>query len=397
MSGETVLVTSRGAASYDFGSEHPMRAVRTDLTVSLATDLGVLTRPVWRRHDALPATSKELALVHTDTYVAIVGASDRVPAEILARVGLGPGDTPVFQGIDDAARGVVGGSLAAADAVWRGGAVHAVNLSGGLHHAMAGHASGFCVYNDAAIAIRALLRDGCSRVAYVDLDGHHGDGVEAAFVADPRVLTISLHQHGHTLFPGSGFATDVGDGEGAGYAVNVALPPMTTDSGWLRAFSAVVPLLLRDFAPDVVVTQCGCDAHVRDPLTELAVTVEGFTAAYQALHALTHEICDGRWVVLGGGGYDLTSAVPRSWTQLLAVVSDAPIALDAPLPESWREHCQALTGWVAPSRLGDVGRAVEWKPWDAGDGDAEDPVDRAIAATRRAVLPLHGLDPLCDR
>lgn len=397
MTGDALLVTSRGAAAYDFGSEHPMRAVRTDLAMSLAEDLGVLRRPVWRRLDAPRASSTELALVHSDAYVALVGAADRVPAGILASVGLGPGDTPVFAGIDGAARAVVGASIAAAAAVWRGSAVHAVNLSGGLHHAMADHASGFCVYNDAAIAIRTLLRDGCARVAYVDLDGHHGDGVEAAFITDPRVLTVSLHQDGRTLFPGSGFPTDVGVGDGAGYAANVALPPLTTDSGWLRAFSGVVPVLLREFAPEVIVTQCGCDAHVRDPLTELAMTVEGFTAAYETLHELAHEICDGRWVVLGGGGYDLTSAVPRSWAQLLAVVSDESVEFDAMLPEAWRDHCRALCGLVAPRSLGDTGSVVEYKRWDAGEGDADDPVDRAIAATRRAVLPLHGLDPLCDR
>ena len=199
----------------------------------------------------------------------------------------------------EAAAHVVGASLEAFRQVWSGESLHAANITGGLHHAMPDRASGFCVYNDVAIGIRWLLEQGAERVAYVDVDVHHGDGVEAIFWDDPRVLTISLHETGQFLFPGTGFSGDVG-GEGAeGSAVNVALPPGTADAGWLRAFHAVVPDLVREFAPDVLVTQHGCDSHAEDPLAHLMLSVDGQRAAYVALHELAHEVADGRWVATG--------------------------------------------------------------------------------------------------
>lgn len=384
MSGDVLLVSSPQAAAYDLGEGHPMRAIRGELTTALATSLGIMQRPVWSRMDAGIARDEELALVHTETYIALVRAADRLPPQILASVGLGTADNPVVPGLHDAAAAVCGASLAAVQAVWSGSALHAVNLSGGLHHAMPNQASGFCVYNDAAIAISDLLRSGCPRVAYVDLDAHHGDGVEAVFASDPRVTTISLHQDGRTLFPGTGFATDVGAVGAEGTTVNLALPPGTDDAGWLRAFAAVVPELLRSFAPNVLVMQAGCDGHRRDPLTDLQLTVEGFSIAYALMHELAHEVAGGRWVVLGGGGYDLGSAVPRAWTQLLATVSDLALPFDTPLPESWRETSRHLTGKPAPTMLGDGDGNVSWSAWD-GD-DRHDPLDRSIRATRDAVF-----------
>src|SRR6185437_3027684 len=193
-----------------------------------------------------------------------------------------------------------------------GAVEHAVNIAGGLHHAMPGNASGFCIFNDAALGIRTLLGRGAGKVAYVDIDVHHGDGVQAMFYDDPRVLTISLHQDPRTLFPGTGFAGETGLGPGAGCAVNLALPPGTGDDGWLRAFEAVVPGAVRAFRPEVLVTQCGCDTHHEDPLADLALTVDGQRAAYAALHELAHQVAGGRWLALGGGGYGVLRCVPRS-------------------------------------------------------------------------------------
>jgi acetoin utilization protein AcuC len=397
MTAAITLVTSLAARDYELGSDHPMRAVRAELSIKLADSLGVLTRPVWHTLEAEPAQPPDLALVHSDRYVGMVRASERLPAGILANVGLGTEDTPVFAGIHDAASGVVGATLAACRSVWSGDSVHAVNLVGGLHHAMPESASGFCVYNDVAVGIADLLRAGCSRIAYVDLDAHHGDGVEAVFRSDSRVLTISLHQDGRTIFPGTGSSSDIGSVGAEGSAVNLPLSMGTGDAGWLRGLSALVPVLLREFAPEIIVTQCGCDAHVRDPLTDLRVTVEGFTAAYTLMHRLAHELCGGRWVVLGGGGYDLGSAVPRSWTQLLAVSSGEALPAGTALPDGWRAEATLRSGQEAPLRLGDSTAPLVWQPWDAGDGDPDDPLDRAVAATRRAVLPLHGLDPFYDR
>jgi acetoin utilization protein AcuC len=277
---------------------------------------------------------------------------------------------------------------------------------------MRSRASGFCVYNDPAIAIADLLESGAERIAYVDVDVHHGDGVQAAFYADPRVLTVSLHQSPLSLFPGSGFPEEVGTGKAVGTSVNVALPPGTADAGWLRAFHAVVPGLLRAFRPQILVTQCGCDTHHEDPLADLALTIDGQRASYAALHALAHELCDGRWLALGGGGYGLVRCVPRAWTHLLAELAGGPLPGQTRIPADWQEEVRArglrtepparmteagrATGVVDPEGGGSAGSASPdgelpaYRPWQPG---AETPLDRAIAATRRAVYPLHGLDP----
>jgi len=397
VSGSVALAENPLSASYDFGAEHPMRAARAELALDLARSLGVMDRTSWCRISAPTAESRELALVHSSTYIAMVRSAGRVPVTILHAFGLGTNDTPIFEGIHEAASAVVGASISACRSVWSRRTTHAVSLVGGLHHAMPENASGFCVYNDVAIGIADMLAAGCCRVAYVDLDAHHGDGVETVFASDPRVLTISIHQDGRTIFPGTGHSTEVGSLAGEGFSVNVPLPPGTSDHEWLRALTAVVPVLLRTFRPEVMVAQCGCDAHVRDPLTDLQMTVDGFTVAYQLIHDLAHELCDGRLIVLGGGGYDLGSAVPRSWSQLLAVVSGEVLPSETAIPEPWREFTGHLTGASAPAVLGDRVDPVRWQPWDAGDGDPDNLVDRAIARTRRAVFPLHALDPFSDR
>ena len=246
-----------------------------------------------------------------------------------------------------AASHVVGATAEAFRQVWSGESLHSANITGGLHHAMPDRASGFCIYNDVAVGIRWLLDQGASKVAYVDVDVHHGDGVEKIFYDDPRVLTISLHETGQTLFPGTGFPQDVGGPDAQGSAVNVALPPGTSDAGWLRAFHAVVPPLLREFAPEVLVTQHGCDSHRDDPLADLMLSVDGQRASYLALHDLAHEVCDGQWVVTGGGGYALVEVVPRAWTHLLAVVGGHP--LDVVDPDA-RRLAGVRPGAARPAR-----------------------------------------------
>jgi acetoin utilization protein AcuC len=269
---------------------------------------------------------------------------------------------------------------------------HAANIAGGLHHAMPDRASGFCVYNDVAVAIRWLLAQGAKRVAYVDVDVHHGDGVEQIFWDDPRVLTISLHETGQMLFPGTGFAHDLGGPEALGSAVNVALPPGTADAGWLRAFHAVVPPLLREFAPDVLVTQHGCDSHMADPLAHLMLSVDGQRAAYLALHDLAHEVSGGRWVALGGGGYAVVDVVPRAWTHLLGAVAGVPVDAETDTPEDWRASVAELLGQDAPRRMSD-GRKADFRDWSEGF-NPDTWLDRSIQSTRSAAFPLNGLDPM---
>jgi acetoin utilization protein AcuC len=388
--GPSTVVFDPTLTDYDFGPHHPMAPVRVALTMQLAHELAI-TGPRLRVVPAPMASLDQIATVHDAALIEAVQRAGHTGDPEL-QVGLGSEDNPVFLGMHEAAAHVVGASLEAFRQVWSGESLHSANITGGLHHAMPARASGFCVYNDVAVGIRWLLDQGAERVAYVDLDVHHGDGVEAVFWDDPRVLTISLHETGKFLFPGTGFATDVG-GEGAeGSAANVALPPGTADAGWLRAFHAVVPDLVREFAPDVLVSQHGCDSHADDPLAHLMLSVDGQRAAYLALHDLAHEVADGRWVVTGGGGYALVDVVPRAWSHLLGVVAGSPVDVDTPTPEAWRAHVRERIGAEAPRRMTD-GRRPDYRDWRRGY-DPDTWLDREVNATRAAVFPLHGLDPL---
>src|SRR6185312_14126020 len=329
VSGSLTLSWDERLTGYDFGPGHPLAPVRVELTIALAREFGLLDRPDVTVTTPVPAEMNELELVHDAGYIDAVrqAGQDGRPN---GRYGLGTPDNPVFAGMHEASALVAGATLAAARAVWHGETLHAVNIAGGLHHAMRRSASGFCVYNDPAIAITWMLAQGAERIAYVDVDVHHGDGVQAAFYNDPRVLTISLHEHPATLFPGTGRPSETGGPDAPGYSVNVALPAGTRDAGWLRAFHAVVPPLLRAFDPQILVSQHGCDTHWRDPLANLALTIDGQRAAHLALHNLAHEITGGRWLVTGGGGYELVHAVPRTWTHLLAEACGHPIDPETP-------------------------------------------------------------------
>ncbi|HEY2126080.1 MAG TPA: acetoin utilization protein AcuC [Streptosporangiaceae bacterium] len=372
--------------SYDFGPGHPLAPVRVDLTMALARALRVLDGAGVLVAAPSPASQDQLELVHDPQYIDAVRAAAPDPS-----FGLGTPDNPVFPGMHDASALVAGATLGAAAAVHQGRAEHGVNVAGGLHHAMHRMASGFCVYNDPAIAIRWLLAAGVPRIGYVDIDVHHGDGVEAAFYDDPRVLTISLHEHPMTLFPGTGLPSDTGGPNAGGLAVNVALPAGTGDAGWLRAFDAVVPPLLRQFRPDILVSQHGCDTHRLDPLAHLELSIDGQRVAHQRLHQLAHETAGGRWLLTGGGGYELVQVVPRTWTHLLAEAAGQPIDQATPTPAQWREYTLARTGVAAPERMTE-GAAADFTPFEGGY-DPADPVDRAIMATRSAVFPSHGLFP----
>jgi acetoin utilization protein AcuC len=373
---------------YTLGGDHPLHPVRLDLTMRLAESLGVLAGDRVQVLAPTPAGEDLLTLVHDPDYLDAVR---RAPQDPTVGHGLGTSDNPIFEGMYEATALVTGGSVLAARQVHDGTAQHAVNISGGLHHAMRDAASGFCVFNDAAVAIAWLLGQGHRRIAYLDLDVHHGDGVQAAFYDDPRVLTVSIHQTPLTLFPGTGFPEETGGpGAALGSAVNLALPNGTDDSGWLRAFDAVVPSVLRAFQPEILVTQCGCDSHHEDPLADLALTVDGQRAAYRAVHDLAHELCEGRWIVLGGGGYGLVRCVPRSWTHLLAEAAGDRIDPHTEIPLAWREDVAARGLRARPPTHMTEGGYTGFSRWDSL-GDSR--VDRAVLRTRRASFPLFGLDP----
>jgi acetoin utilization protein AcuC len=395
--GPTCVVFDDSLTNYDFGPTHPMNPVRVDLAVRLARSLAVLDSDSVDAPGGLvavpapDATDDDLLVVHDPDLIEAVRRSSIDPSRHDPAHGLGTDDNPTVPHMHEAARHVVGASLEAARRVWEGEAIHAANIAGGLHHAMPDLASGFCVYNDVAIAIRWLLDHGAQKVAYVDVDVHHGDGVQQIFWDDPRVLTISLHETGQMLFPGTGFPHETGGPGAVGSAANVALPPGTADAGWLRAFHAIVPPLVRAFQPDVLVTQQGCDSHRDDPLAHLMLTVDGHRASYRALHDLAPEVCGGRWLAMGGGGYAVVDVVPRSWTHLLAAVGGTEVDPATETPAEWREHVAEVLGRRAPSLMGD-GREPAYRDWAEGY-DPDSWLDRSVHETRMAVFPENGLDP----
>jgi acetoin utilization protein AcuC len=376
---ELVWYGDEGPA-YDHGPAHPLRPARVVLTRTLIADYGIIDGERVVEVAGREATDGELALVHTLRYVDAVRRAGHGEAGAWWEFGFGPGDNPIFPAMHEAAARVAGASLVAADAVWSGRADHAFNPAGGLHHAMAERASGFCVYDDPAIAIAWLLDHGAERVAYVDVDVHHGDGPQAIFFADPRVLTISLHQDGRTLFPGTGAVDELGGGDALGTKVNVPLPPFTGDDGWRAAFEEIVPPLVEAFAPQVLVTQLGCDSHHLDPLANLSLTTAAYRYAAVALHELAHRAAGGRWLATGGGGYQWARVVPRAWTTYFAEMAAVEVADE--LPASWCERVRRESGHDVAATLSE--------PSVAAGVDLET-VRAVIADVKRRVFAVHGL------
>ena len=327
VSGPVALVYGDALMKHHLSDAHPLQPIRVKLAVDLIKSTGLI------EHSHLlpprPATVEELGLVHSPEYVELVQRlsdpkkrSSVSPAAIDA-AGYSSADNPISDELHEGTALVAGATLVAAESIQGGMALHAFSPSGGLHHAHRDRASGFCTYNDAALACQ-WLKDQGHRVAYVDVDVHHGDGVEDIFKADPDVLTISLHESGHWLFPGTGFPQDAGVGAGRGFAVNLPFAPYTWDEPWLGAFEKVVPAMLRRFKPTVLVTQDGCDTHHLDPLAHLAATTRIWPRIGRIFHELAHELCDGRWLALGGGGYAIYEVVPRAWTLLFAAMVEHP-------------------------------------------------------------------------
>ncbi|MBI2205592.1 MAG: acetoin utilization protein AcuC [Candidatus Rokubacteria bacterium] len=374
---KTALVHSEAYTDFDYGPEHPLRMERLGLTWRLMQAYGLTSLPGTTVVTPGPAEESEIAEFHTQEYIDVLKAADGGQIPRHADVyGLGYGDNPVFPGVWRVARLIAGGSLLAADLVGRGDVQRAFHFAGGLHHAHAGRASGFCYVNDPVLAILRLRRHGL-RVAYIDIDAHHGDGVQEAFYADPDVLTISTHERGDRLFPGTGFVEEVGEAGGVGYSVNLPLEAFTDSEIFLSAFEDVVPPLMRSFRPDAVVAQLGIDAHRTDPLTHLALDVQGFARAVQRIAEMSP-----RLVALGGGGYDLRN-VARGWTLAWAILNDRELPPE--LPESFREDIERYE-FDVPFLL-DEPVALH----DDTRRRVNEYVTRQVAAVRRLIFPLHGM------
>jgi acetoin utilization protein AcuC len=372
----TALIHSEAWRRFDYGPQHPLRMERLGLTWSLMQAYGLTAGPDMILPAPEPADEAVIGRFHRKEYLQVLKASDEGRAPSYAALfGLGPGDNPVFPGLWEAARLVAGGSLLAADLVASGAVDRAFHFAGGLHHAMPARASGFCYVNDAVLAIMRLRERGL-RVAYVDIDAHHGDGVQAAFYDDPAVLTISTHERGDYLFPGTGFVEEAGEGPGVGYSVNLPLEPYTDSAVYQPRFDAVVPPLLEAFHPDVVVAQLGIDSHRTDPLTHLELDVQGFAGAVAAIARLAP-----RLVALGGGGYDLQN-VARGWTAAWAALNDIDLApgLPAGFLASEGRAFTVRTLWDPPEEIPEQHRAR-----------AREYADRQVEAIRRLIFPVHGL------
>jgi acetoin utilization deacetylase AcuC-like enzyme/GNAT superfamily N-acetyltransferase len=379
-------------AQFDFGPDHPLRPVRHELLVSLLEHAGVLKRDSDEVLNQQPATHEELLLVHTPDYVSAVARLSELDGVIEGftgepsidpeRYGFGLGDTPTFPGMHDVCARIAGGTLAAARAVMSGQVRHAFNPTGGLHHAMRDRASGFCIYNDTAVAIAALLRDYEAHVLYVDFDAHHGDGVQWAFYDEPRVMTVSFHETGRYLFPGTGDVLELGQGAGRGFAVNLPMDAFTEDGSWLEAINAMVPALAERFRPDIIFSQHGCDPHTFDPLTHLATTTRAAAAQAKLIHDLAHEHCQGRWVALGGGGYDIYRVVPRAWSLVWSELSGR--TLPDKIPTAWLDRWQPECPDPLPRAFLDDPDDFPPKPRRA---EIERHNRRVVAQARRLFLP----------
>ena len=370
---KAAFVYSDVLSQHVLSPEHPMKPVRLRYVYELLESYDAFSPDNVSLVEPRMATEDEVVGFHVPEYVAAVRSfsAGLLPA-YPSTFNLGAGDNPIYEGMYEAALWSTGASLKAVDMLLAGEVEAAMSISGGLHHAWADRASGFCVFNDPVLAIQALTKAGM-RVAYVDVDCHHGDGVQAAFYDTDEVLTISVHESGQFIFPGTGFTNETGAGNGSGYSVNVPLYPYTTDETYLWAFRETVVPLLEAFRPDALVTQVGIDSHYRDPITHIALTVQGFAEAVASFAGVAP-----LWLALGGGGYDL-QAVARAWTLAFGVLSEQELPDDIAAP--YRDA-------YGVSSLRD---AEELPIRQQMRDDARTFAERSVLEVQRAVFPTHRL------
>jgi acetoin utilization protein AcuC len=375
-----LLVFGPRSLAYDFGPHHPLTPLRfgpgMDLLRAVGAEPGLAPSP---------AADEDLLGVHLPAYVEAVRAFSRDPSRPGA-MGVGLSDNPAFAGMHEASAAVAGGSLAAMDAILRGAADHALHPGGGLHHAMASRAWGFCVYNDVALAVIRARAEGL-RVLYIDLDVHHGDGVQAACLRDPGALTFSIHESGRYLFPQTGFIDELGEGSAAGTSVNLPLEPYTGAAAWLAAVRALVPTLAAVFGPDVVVSQHGSDSHAWDPLAQLRVTTTAMAEAARLVDAVAHRWAGGRWLATGGGGYDAYRVVPRAWALTWLAGAHREPAEETPVAwrERWEPAAAAFGTPGLPAAFLDAPNAG--LPAGPAQETADERSRAALARVRATVLP----------
>jgi acetoin utilization protein AcuC len=356
MTKDAVFIYSDELLSYRFSKDHPFNQFRLTLTLDLLKELNAITN-----EDIIPprmATDEELCLIHDSSYIEAVksAGNGRLSEETAENYGLGTEDTPIFSGMHEASALLVGGTLTAVDQVMTGQSQHAVHLGGGLHHGFRGKASGFCVYNDSSVAIKYLQEKYNARVLYIDTDAHHGDGVQWSFYDDESVCTFSIHETGRYLFPGTGNVNEWGSGKGYGYSFNIPVDAFTEDESWLYCYETALREVAAYFKPDVILTQNGADSHYYDPLTHLSASINIYKKIPKLAHQLAHQYCDGRWIAVGGGGYDIWRVVPRAWSLIWLEMNNYP-DVKGELPTSWVNKWKAkapiplATAWEDPENM----------------------------------------------
>ena len=386
MSGvKTALVWDPAVTAYRFRPDHPFNPRRLELSVSMMEALGLLEADHVAVVPPRPATDAELMRVHTPEYVAAVKRFSQPGARASEGWpwGLGTDDTPLFPGMHEVTSLVVGATLRAAELVMSGEYTRAFNIAGGLHHAHRDRGSGFCVYSDLAAAIAWIREAHGARVLYIDYDAHHGDGVQGIFYDDPEVLTLSIHESGRYLFPGTGFVDELGDGEGFGYSLNVPLEPFTEDDSWIGLYERLLPDVADAFRPDVIVLQNGCDGHAYDPLTHLRASTRLYTETVRITCEVADKHCAGRVIATGGGGYDVWKTVPRAWSLVWAALS-GQTAPDL-IPHAWNDRWQGESPDLLPDRLRDPAELFPPVPRRA---EIEATNRRTVESLRRQALPL---------
>ncbi|WP_277621509.1 acetoin utilization protein AcuC [Indiicoccus explosivorum] len=336
---DAVFVYSEDQLGYKFSDSHPFNQKRLVLTVDLLKEMNALSDD--RIIPVRTATDEELLLAHDERYINIVKKAGlgEVTPEVGENYGIGTEDTPMFDHMHEAAARLVGGTLTAVDEVMQGRALHALNLGGGLHHGFRGKASGFCIYNDSTVAIKYMQQKYGARVLYMDTDAHHGDGVQWSFYDDPSVCTVSIHETGRYLFPGTGSITERGSDKGYGTSFNLPIDAFTEDDSFLETYRTAFREIASFFKPDVILTQNGADAHYLDPLTHLYGTMDIYREIPKVAHEIAHEFCGGKWIAVGGGGYDIWRVVPRAWSLLWMEMSGQPLPFGK-LPQSWLDRWQ---------------------------------------------------------
>ncbi|MEN0588646.1 acetoin utilization protein AcuC [Kurthia gibsonii] len=336
---DAVFIYSPEQLDYKFSETHPFNQKRLQLTMDLLKQINALQPEQIKT--ARVATDEELLLGHDAAYIDIVkraghGELRNSEGEVY---GIGTEDTPIFKNMHEASAMFVGGTLTACDYVMQGKTNHALNLGGGLHHGFHGKASGFCIYNDSTVAIKYMQKKYDARVLYIDTDAHHGDGVQWSFYDDPNVCTLSIHETGRYLFPGTGAVTERGNGEGYGTSFNIPLDAFTEDGSFLEVYETAIREVIAHFKPDVILTQNGADAHYFDPLTHLYSTIKTYEVIPKIAHELAHEFCEGRWIAVGGGGYDIWRVVPRAWSMVWLAMTNQQVPTGA-IPKEWLDNWQ---------------------------------------------------------